>query len=70
MIVRSITDKIRHKFNVSVAEVDAQDKHQTIIIGVALVSGNASRARHTLDNVLRFIENNAEAEVTTIEISE
>lgn len=68
MIVRSIIDKTRRKYNVSIAEVDANDVHQTIVIGVAVVSESAFYAQNILDDVLRFIENNAEAEVTGIEI--
>ena len=70
MILRSLLAKTRHKFNVSVAEVEAQDLHQTIVIGVAVVSGSLSHARTVLDEVLRFVENNAEAEVTRVEVFE
>ncbi|MDR1702524.1 MAG: DUF503 domain-containing protein [Sporomusaceae bacterium] len=63
MIIRSISDKTRRKYNVSIAEVEAQDTHQTIILGIALVSGNATHAKTVLDDVVRFIENNTEAEL-------
>lgn len=66
MVTRSIIDKTRHKYNVSIAEVGAHDVHQTIIIGVAAVSGSASYAQNILDNVIRFVENNTEAEIISV----
>ena len=35
MVVKSLCSRIRNKFNVSVAEVEAQDIHQTIVLGIA-----------------------------------
>ncbi|MBU3113208.1 DUF503 domain-containing protein [Clostridium lacusfryxellense] len=35
MVVRSIVQKLKNKFNISVAEVDEQDIHQIIVIGIA-----------------------------------
>ena len=69
MIIRSIVDKTRHKYNVSIAEIEAQDIHQTIVIGIAVVSGSAAHAQTVIDDVLRFVENRTGAEVTRIEIS-
>lgn len=67
MIVQSILTKVKNKFNVSIAEVDAQDAHQAIVIGVAAVSTSNNHAQNTLDEVIRFIENNADAEITGVE---
>ncbi|GAB4191039.1 MAG: DUF503 family protein [Calditrichia bacterium] len=37
MIIRSIKDKIRQKYNVSIDEVDYQDKWQRSVIGISQV---------------------------------
>ena len=66
-VCRSITDKVRQRFNVSVAEVDTQDVHQTLTIGAAVVSGESSHARKSLDAVIRFMEENADAELMKVE---
>lgn len=66
-VCRSLVDKTRQRFNVSVAEVDTQDIHQTLTIGVAVVSGDASYARQSLDEIIRFMEKSADAELTGIE---
>ena len=67
MIVKSLIAKIRNKFNVSIAEVDDQDVHQSIVLGLACVAGNTALADSIIDNVIAFIENNSETEVVGIQ---
>ncbi|HEY5583097.1 MAG TPA: DUF503 domain-containing protein [Ruminiclostridium sp.] len=64
MIVKSLLQRARNKFNISIAETEEQDYHQTIVIGVACVSNNKVQANSVLDEVMRFIEVNTEAEIT------
>ena len=67
MVVKSIIAKTKNKFNVSIAEVDEQDTHQTIILGIACVAGTVSQSDSILDHVITFIENSSEAEILNIE---
>jgi uncharacterized protein YlxP (DUF503 family) len=53
---------------VSIAEIDTQDIHQILTIGVALVSGDATHRQQMLDEIVRFMENNHDVELTTVEI--
>jgi len=62
-ICRSVVEKSRHKFNASIAEVDTQEAHQTLTIGIAVVSGTLSHAQNSLDQIVRFMEINADAEL-------
>ncbi len=55
-IVKSVVARLRNEFNVSAAEVDAQDSHARAILGVACVSGSSDHARGQLDAVVRWIE--------------
>ena len=66
-VCRSLIDKTRQKFNVSVAEVDTQDVHQTLTIGVAVVSGDNAHAQRSIDEIVRFMEEHADAELTETE---
>ena len=66
-VSRSLIDKTRQRFNASVAEVDTQDTHQTLTIGVAVVSGDNAHAQRSLDEIIRFMEEHADAELTEIE---
>ncbi|MGE5629336.1 MAG: DUF503 domain-containing protein [Solirubrobacterales bacterium] len=68
MIVKSIVQKVKNKFNVSVAEVEDMDLHQSIVIGVACVSNSSEQCSSVIQNVMNFIEDNTEAIVLNIEI--
>ena len=67
---RSLIDRTRRRFNASVAEVDTQDMRQTLTVGVAVVSGDASHAKSSLDEIIRYMENDEEAELTEIILNE
>lgn len=67
-VCRSLLDKTRQRFNASIAEVDTQDRHQTLTIGVAVVSGDAAHARRSLDEVIRYMETHADAELISVDI--
>ena len=60
MVVKSLVEKTRHKFNISIAEVDKQDIHREAVIGFACVTNSI------IDNVIRFMENNTEAEIEEV----
>ena len=66
-IVKSICAKTENKFNISIAEIDAQDTHQTIILGLACVTNKVNLVDRILDNVINFIETNTEAEIIAVD---
>lgn len=67
MIVRSIISKTKNKFNVSIAEVEMQDIHQSIVIGISCVSNSTKQADSIIQNLVNYIEGNTEAIVQNIE---
>jgi len=67
---RSLIEKTRHKFNVSIAEIDTQDVLQTLTIGIAVVSGDVAHRQNAIDEIIRFMEAHADAELTSAEIFE
>ncbi len=66
-VCRSLMDKTRKRFNASISEVDTQDVHQTLTVGVAVVSGDAGHARRSLDEIIRYMEEHADAELIKVE---
>lgn len=66
MIVKSIIDKTKHRFNVSIAEVENQDYHKSIVIGIACVTNSTRLANDIIQNVVNYIENNTEALVQNV----
>lgn len=66
--LRTITDRVKNKFNVSIAEVDHQDLWQRAELGVAIVSNDKGHAHSTLTAVVKFIDNMHVAELFDYEI--
>lgn len=67
MVVKSIVQRLKNKFNVSVGEVGDQDIHQIIVIGISAVCGDQKQIDSTLENLIDFIEENTDAEIINIE---
>ncbi|MBS6953377.1 MAG: DUF503 domain-containing protein [Enterocloster asparagiformis] len=67
MIVKSLTAKIQNRFHVSAAEVEAQDVHQTIVIGVASIVPHRAQADRFAQEVQRFVEESTEAQVMDVQ---
>lgn len=66
-VVKSLIERVKNKFNVSIAEVDRQDNWQHAVIGMATVSNESVHVQQTLNTVTKFIENNEEmAEVINV----
>jgi uncharacterized protein YlxP (DUF503 family) len=66
-VVRSVKDKLRAHFNISVAELDAADVWQRATIGVVSISSSRDYLDGLMHNVEREatrIANNAGADVT------
>ena len=63
MVVKSLIAKLQNKFHVSAAEIDEQDTHQIIVIGVAAVVPHNAMADSLMEEISLFVENNTEAEI-------
>ena len=63
MIVKSILAKLQNRFHVSAAEIDEQDTHQIIVIGVAGIVPHNAMADSLMDDISLFVEENSEAEI-------
>ena len=63
MIVKSLVAKLQNKFHVSAAEIDEQDVHQIIVIGVASIVPHNAMADSLMDEISEFVESNTDAEI-------
>jgi uncharacterized protein YlxP (DUF503 family) len=69
MVLRSVTSRVKNKFNVSIAEIDDQDMWQVATLGITCVSNDSRHANETLSHVMNFIEaNRGDAEILDYEI--
>jgi uncharacterized protein YlxP (DUF503 family) len=62
-VLKSIKTKIRNKFNVSIAEIENNDKWQRSSLGFAVVSNDRKIVDSTLNQVKNFIESDFRVEV-------
>lgn len=67
-VVRSISRRLRNRFNVAVAEVGGQDTWQIAVLGLAAVSEDAATVRKRLEKAIDFVEELHLAEVLDQEI--
>ena len=66
-VLRPIVEGLRHRFQISVAEVDYQDKWQRSLIGMAVVSDSYTHAVEVVDKVERWVWSKPEIDVTRFE---
>jgi uncharacterized protein len=64
--VRPIIDGLRHKYRLSVAEVDHQDQWQRTTIAVAVVAESDGRLRHVLEQVERYVTGAPDVELIDV----
>ena len=67
MIVKSIIAKLQNKFNISIREVENQDLHQLISIGIVKLDLSRKDSDKSQEKIIDFIEDNCEAEIINIE---
>ncbi len=67
-VVRSLIDRLRHRFEASVAEVGGQDRLKSALIGIAVVSEGARHAAELMDSIVEYAESQMfEADIIDIE---
>ena len=68
MVVKSVAQRLRNRFNVAVAEIDTQDVWEVITLGITCVSDDPRHANAMLNKVVDFIESERlDAEVGAVE---
>ena len=65
-MIRSLRDRLRSKFNVSVAETGLQDMTARAELSIALVASDGRVAESTLDKVDRFVEMHGGASIVRV----
>jgi len=68
-VARSIKDRIRQRFNVSVAEVADQDERHSVCIGCVMVGIDPRHLREGMEKVVRYVESLGLAEVVADDVT-
>lgn len=65
-VVRSLIEKIKNRFNVSICETDDLSLWNKATIAIACVSNAAAHCDQIMDKVINFIDGDDRVEVTNI----
>lgn len=67
-VLKGIKERVRSKFNVSLAEVDKQDIHRRATIALACVASNRRYTNQILARAVNLIERNPDVIIIDYEI--
>lgn len=65
-VLHSLKDRLRGKFNLSVAEVDGQDLWQKAVLGMACVANDGSHVEQVLEQALNVMKSMPTVEVVQV----
>lgn len=63
MVVKSLLAKIQNRFQVSAAEAEDQDVHQSIVIGAAAIVPHSAQADSMMDRIVELVEQSTDAQI-------
>ncbi|MBG0776871.1 MAG: DUF503 domain-containing protein [Desulfovibrionaceae bacterium] len=63
-VANSLKQKMRNRFNVAVAEVEAQDSHTRLVLAAVTVGNDHVHVRRRLDNCISMLEDISPEEMT------
>lgn len=66
-VLKSLLERLKHRFNISVAEVGKQDNWKYSTVGISAVSGDMAHMQRTLASVVRFVENHNGVEIMDLQ---
>jgi uncharacterized protein YlxP (DUF503 family) len=61
-VVRSILDRLRHDYNISIAEVDHLDDYRQVTLGIVMVGWDGKQVRDTLQKIAEALRRHPIAE--------
>jgi len=67
-VLSSVTQRLRHNYNIAVCEVESQDQWQRSRLAVVTVNTQWPMAEHQLQRITEFLEENRELQVLDCEL--
>lgn len=65
-VLHSLKDRLRGKFNLSIAEVDGQDLWQKTVLGMACVANDGGHVEQILEQALNVIKSMPTIEIVRV----
>jgi len=67
-VVKSVKDRLHNDFNVSVAEIEAQDNRQLAVLGIAMVSNETHHVKTAFGQIVQALRVHPVAELLDYEL--
>lgn len=67
-VLKSLKDRLRRQFNISIAEIAYHDKWQNAHLGIAAVSSDNRHVNQQLSQVVDFIETIKQVEISHYQV--
>lgn len=61
--IKSIINRLKSRFNISIAEVGLYDSWKTTIIGFVCATNDSQHANEIISNVIKFIDGDSRVEI-------
>ena len=68
-VSRALVDRLRHRFNASVAELGDPDDRHSVLIGCVMLGRDPRRLRASLERAVRYVESLGLAELVADDIT-
>jgi uncharacterized protein YlxP (DUF503 family) len=65
--LRAVKDRLRAQFNLSIAEVDAQDVWQTAVLGLSAVGTDRAYVEGLLDQAIQMVRRQRDVTLVSVE---
>lgn len=60
-IIKSLMARLQNKFNISIAEVEDNDRHRSAVLGAVVVSNDAAYGDSVMAQVVNHVQNSSNA---------
>ena len=68
-IIKGVKDRIRRRFNVSIAEIGNTDVWRRATLGVACIGNDSANVHAVIMNVTNFLSQNHSLEIINLEVT-
>ena len=69
IVLKSVKDRLKNKFNVAVAEIEFQDKWQRAKLGIVTISNQHSHLENSLQQIFQYLDRSDSYEIISYEFN-
>jgi len=69
IVLKSVKDRLKNKFNVAVAEIGFQDKWQRAQLGIVSISNQQSHLENSLQQIFQYLDRSDSYEIVSYDFN-